>query len=128
MPNLNPRHYRTRYVECIEIVEDLDFCIGNAIKYIWRAGLKGPADLDLEKAEWYLRRATGPDRNPPKPITFDLTSIEGTFDKHRRNALRAIWAANERYPGWRYRLTQAIVSLRCAIDAHRQLATPGDRE
>jgi hypothetical protein len=44
-------------VECIQIAEAFNFNLGNAIKYVWRAGLKTPdAIKDLEKAEWYIRR------------------------------------------------------------------------
>ena len=53
-------HYQQHLseVECIELSEEFDFCIGNAIKYIWRAGHKTvDARPDLEKAEWYLLRA-----------------------------------------------------------------------
>ena len=54
----HPEHY-TRHpsgVECITITEHFNFCIGNAIKYLWRAGLKGDAITDLNKAQWYIRR------------------------------------------------------------------------
>lgn len=34
----------------------MNFCVGNAIKYLWRAGRKGEAVEDLEKAKWYLDR------------------------------------------------------------------------
>lgn len=34
----------------------MTFCRGNAMKYIWRAGLKGDAVTDLKKARWYLDR------------------------------------------------------------------------
>jgi hypothetical protein len=35
----------------------MTFCLGNAIKYIWRAGLKSDdPDQDLAKAIWYLER------------------------------------------------------------------------
>lgn len=52
----HPAHYRGHPsgIECIEIVREMSFCAGNAIKYIWRAGLKGDAIEDLEKAMWYL--------------------------------------------------------------------------
>jgi hypothetical protein len=43
-------------VECIDIVEHFNFNLGNAIKYIWRAGLKGEAIEDLRKAIWYIDR------------------------------------------------------------------------
>ena len=34
----------------------MNFCLGNAIKYIWRADLKHDAIEDLEKAAWYINR------------------------------------------------------------------------
>jgi hypothetical protein len=45
-------------VECIQITEHMNFCLGNAVKYIWRAGLKdGHGDVeDLKKARWYIDR------------------------------------------------------------------------
>ncbi len=54
----HPPHYTTHPsgVECIEITEHMNFCLGNAVKYIWRAGLKQDAVEDLEKARWYLDR------------------------------------------------------------------------
>ena len=46
--------------ECIDIVQHYDFCIGNVIKYVWRAGLKDPNIKkeieDLEKARYYLEK------------------------------------------------------------------------
>jgi hypothetical protein len=55
---INPPHYQAHPsgIECIEITEHMNFCLGNAIKYIWRAGLKNNAIEDLEKARWYLDR------------------------------------------------------------------------
>lgn len=43
-------------IECIDIVRHLNFDLGNAIKYIWRAGQKDPETEieDLKKAAWYL--------------------------------------------------------------------------
>ena len=56
---VNPDHYRSHPsgVECIQIIEHMNFNLGNTIKYVWRAGLKtdNPAE-DLKKALWYLRR------------------------------------------------------------------------
>lgn len=55
---VNPGHYRSHPsgVECIQITEHMNFNLGNATKYIWRAGLKGAAVEDLKKARWYLDR------------------------------------------------------------------------
>ena len=53
-----PPHYRSHPsgVECVDIAEHYNFNVGNAIKYLWRAGLKGDAIEDLSKAEWYIKR------------------------------------------------------------------------
>lgn len=55
-----PRHYNVHPsgVECIQITEWANFCLGNVIKYVWRAGEKeGTNSLtDLRKARWYLTR------------------------------------------------------------------------
>jgi len=57
-PVHHPAHYTSHPsgVEAIVICEHHGFCIGNAIKYLWRAGLKGSAIEDLEKARWYIDR------------------------------------------------------------------------
>lgn len=57
-PVNHPRHYtgHPSGVECIEITEHMNFCRGNAVKYIWRAGDKGDEIEDLKKARWYLDR------------------------------------------------------------------------
>ena len=56
----HPAHYTSHPsgVECITITEHHNFCIGNAIKYLWRQGLKSGASNieDLEKAVWYIKR------------------------------------------------------------------------
>lgn len=57
-PVNHPSHYTDHPsgVECITITEHHNFCVGNAIKYLWRAGLKGDAVEDLKKAAWYIDR------------------------------------------------------------------------
>jgi hypothetical protein len=57
-PVNHPPHYTAHPsgVECVQIAEHMGFNLGNALKYIWRADLKGNAIEDLEKASWYLRR------------------------------------------------------------------------
>lgn len=62
----NPRHYTDSKIEVIDYIEDknLGFCLGNAIKYISRAGKKHSANKtdeekmveDLNKAVWYINR------------------------------------------------------------------------
>lgn len=63
--NVNhPKYYTSdpSGIECIDITRHRNFNVGNAIKYLWRAGLKIDADKssinkqieDLEKAVWYI--------------------------------------------------------------------------
>ena len=54
----HPPHYTSHPsgVECIQITEHMGFCLGNAVKYLWRADLKGDAIEDLEKAQFYIGR------------------------------------------------------------------------
>jgi hypothetical protein len=54
----HPHHYTEHPsgVECIQITEHMGFNLGNAMKYIWRADLKGKALEDLRKAAWYIGR------------------------------------------------------------------------
>lgn len=57
----HPSHYTLGGIEVIDAIEawDLDFPLGNTVKYVARAGKKDPAREieDLEKARWYLDRA-----------------------------------------------------------------------
>lgn len=57
-PVEHPAHYTSHPsgIECIQVTECMSFCLGNAVKYIWRAGLKGDPAEDLRKAIWYLER------------------------------------------------------------------------
>ena len=57
--NVNhPSHYTSHPsgVECIEIAEHMNFCLGNAFKYVFRRNLKDSAEADLRKARWYIDR------------------------------------------------------------------------
>ena len=63
---INPNYYKQHPsgVECIDITKHYDFCIGNAIKYLWRSGLKQEEGIsnkdkeieDLKKALWYIQK------------------------------------------------------------------------
>lgn len=55
----HPRHYKSHPsgIEIIKITEHMNFCLGNAVKYIMRAGVKTECPVeDLRKAVWYLQR------------------------------------------------------------------------
>jgi len=58
-PVNHPPHYTAHPsgIECIQVTEHMDFLIGNAIKYLWRAGIKDAVGVeDLKKAIWYIER------------------------------------------------------------------------
>ena len=56
----NPPHYQDASgIECIEVTRHMGFCDGNCFKYLYRAGQKGDAIEDLEKAKWYAKQAKG---------------------------------------------------------------------
>jgi hypothetical protein len=68
----HPEHYTTdpSGVECIEITRHRNFNIGNAFKYLWRAGLKDEKKHveDLRKAMFYIQD--------------EINRLEGKYDKH----------------------------------------------
>jgi protein of unknwon function (DUF3310) len=58
-----PKHY-TGDIECIDVIKQqfgldgmIKFCLGNAMKYIFRCEHKGTTKMDLQKAVWYLNKA-----------------------------------------------------------------------
>jgi len=53
-----PKHYNSHPsgFEAIELCEYMTFNMGNATKYVWRAGLKNDEVEDLKKALWYVER------------------------------------------------------------------------
>ena len=58
-PVNHPKHYTSHPsgIECIEITRHMNFNCGNAVKYLWRSGLKdsNPQVQEIEKAIWYLK-------------------------------------------------------------------------
>ena len=59
-PVNHPAHYTMGNIEVIDVIEtyELKYHLGNAVKYILRAGKKDPSKTieDLKKAQWYLNR------------------------------------------------------------------------
>ncbi|NKU46707.1 DUF3310 domain-containing protein [Rhodococcus hoagii] len=76
-PVNHPGHYTSHPsgVECIQVTEHMSFCLGNAIKYIWRADLKGNAIEDLQKARWYVDREIA--RLGGEPADLDRLAADG---------------------------------------------------
>lgn len=68
----HPSHYNSGKIEVIEAIEDwqMGYHLGNAIKYLARAGKKDPSkyEEDLKKAIWYIERRIEINReNPRRP-------------------------------------------------------------
>lgn len=62
----HPPHYTDGGIETIDYIDAkltpeqfTGYCLGNALKYISRAGKKGSGDEDIRKAIWYLKRSLG---------------------------------------------------------------------
>lgn len=72
----HPQHYNNDVsgVECIDVIEDKSFNIGNAIKYLWRAGNKGKLLEDLKKARWYVNREIERLEHGPKTYSRKASS------------------------------------------------------
>ena len=60
-PVEHPSHYTSGTIECIDFIDScgygLDFCLGNALKYLTRCKLKGTTVQDIKKAIWYAQHA-----------------------------------------------------------------------
>ena len=96
----HPAHYapifEARQIECIEIARYLDFCRGNAFKYVWRAGLKGEPEKaieDCEKAKFYMNCALEKGDTLTALAIFRIIQIpdEGaSIERIKYNVLREI--------------------------------------
>ncbi len=89
MPDMvnHPPHYTAGNIEAIDAIRAalgpegfVAYCRGTAIKYNWRAGLKGDAAQDLEKGAWYDRKgaevASGPEFDPGPPVDLHAAEVE----------------------------------------------------
>ena len=91
MSKTSPKHYQLRNgFQVIDLTSQLDFCSGNVVKYVARAGNKNGESVldDLKKAEYYLKRlideceskreVSGTDNSvpvrlcPPSPAVWNL--------------------------------------------------------
>ena len=75
-PVNHPDHYTRYRREVIELTERLDFCVGNAVKYILRAPFKDNFVQDMEKALWYIDRSV----RHPVDITLDVRRVAKEFE------------------------------------------------
>ena len=96
----HPAHYapifEARQIECIEIARYLDFCRGNAFKYVWRAGLKGDPEKaieDCEKAKFYMNCALEKGGTLTARAVFSIIrrpAEESSIARIKYNVLRVI--------------------------------------
>lgn len=92
---INPIHYKSHKFECIEFTQHLNFCLGNAFKYVWRWQRKnGPEDL--KKAIWYLNQEMEIGWPSLSPRVYDELCVkldQCGFGGKERNILREVLAA-----------------------------------
>ena len=78
---INPDHYRSGGMEAIDVIEAFfpdSFHLGNAFKYIARAGKKSDAIEDLQKSVWYIQREIERLEDASKePSTWEFRSYDG---------------------------------------------------
>lgn len=75
----HPKHYNTyKGIEIIDLVEQMNFNKGNAVKYITRAGIKNPETEveDLEKAVWYIQREIQRIKGETSVTEVDIPRVE----------------------------------------------------
>lgn len=88
-----PPHYKDESgIECKEITchRKMPFSLGNAIKYLYRAGSKGDLLEDLKKAEWYLRVAYLNDEAVPVEVVRRLLEVAAVRKTEAGGALNLI--------------------------------------
>ncbi len=75
-PINNPSHY-TQGIECIDYVEshNMDFCQGNAIKYLTRYKHKNGLE-DLKKAAWYVARLIKQEEAKKQNVNYPGIPVE----------------------------------------------------
>lgn len=101
---IHPPHYRGDGIpfDCIAVVRDLSFDVGNAVKYLWRADMKNGRE-DIEKARWYLKDAIKwgvPFYIGPTPMQHNArcaTLVRHQTDPLRRKFFQALRAQQ---PQW----------------------------
>lgn len=128
-PVAHPKHYCSHPsgTEAIVLCEKMDFCIGNALKYLFRCGDKGYPKQDLEKCLWYLNRELKRRESRPKwrrwfseDDDFDgrfdgsedfmwVISFESRYSGHMTNAMERVYAASV--------LKRSVRTLRQAISS-----------
>ena len=103
----SPPHYTSHPsgVECITVTEHMNFCLGNAMKYLWRHRDKGKPREDLKKAVWYIDREIARRAGPEfkfvgrrlvfsRPFARDMmTRVIAAEHGNVRAAMAHLWSA-----------------------------------
>lgn len=89
----SPKHYTgySMVVEPIIICKELSFCIGNAVKYIVRAGLKGAPEKELEdykKAGYYITAGATESISEAAVQAFDI--VKKAFPEDKRHIIELL--------------------------------------
>lgn len=93
-------HYRLGKVELIDLIERLTFNVGNAVKYLVRAGRKSESPVeDLEKAIWYAERELFRVTGKPNALKAEVESLREKLrvEEERRAQYQAVDAAARRF-------------------------------
>lgn len=93
----HPKHYvEGRKYEPADVIDDwqLDFVLGNAVKYISRAGRKGNTLEDLEKAKWYLQRRIDKEREKTAPKEEPTASLPDVGFSYRPDEHKVIFCSD----------------------------------
>lgn len=125
----HPPHYggEDNPYETIKVIEAMgigyEFCVGNAVKYLMRAGLKNDAHEDLEKAAWYCNRAAKNSREDQertyeshaKALAPEHVEVEGS--ERLQEAIERLEAkdrhpANNPAPEWATEYTEWLAEQR----------------
>lgn len=107
MSNIDhPDHYHPGTYEAINVIEawDLGFNLGNAVKYIARAGRKGARDEDLRKAVWYLERELAKGASflePPRPDLFPCIQCSKRLLLRLQPVGHRLWCSTSCQGDWR---------------------------
>ena len=104
-----PPHYKDASgIECKEITchRKMPFSLGNAIKYLYRAGSKGDLLEDLKKAEWYLRVAYLNSEAVPVEVVRRLSEVAAV---RKTQAGRALNLISRRQVLYAYRVVKSEI-------------------
>lgn len=99
----SPSHYAEgRKFEPIAVIEDwgLNYHLGNALKYISRAGRKDEITQDLRKAVWYIERYIAEQETPQEEPQEGYSHLLGLYDEIAAANPRDLIPLESAHPMW----------------------------